>query len=112
MKERYAGSRRKIIEVVPNDQFALIITFDDGEKRILDMMPILQPDTVFAPFMDINNFRRVYLDENNVISWDVDPRVDSNKVWSNKVDLSPEYCYANSVPAKNEFSETLDDFSL
>lgn len=30
--------------------------------------------------------------------WDVDPAVDSSKVWSNKVDLCPDSCYIDSIP--------------
>lgn len=45
-----------------------------------------------------NNFRRVYLDEQGCISWDIDPAVDSNVVWNNKVDLDPDVCYVDSNP--------------
>lgn len=37
--------------------------------------------------MKPENFRRVYLDGQHCVAWDIDPSVDSEKVWSNKVDL-------------------------
>ena len=43
-------------------------------------------------------FRRVYLDENAAVSWDIDPETDSLLVWSNKLDLDPDACYVDSVP--------------
>lgn len=46
--------------------------------------------------MDYNNFCRVYLDESHCVSWDIDPNVDINEVWSNKVDLCPDTCYVES----------------
>lgn len=98
MAEYYSAGRKRITDVVPNDNFTLTITFDNGEKRILDMMPSLLPGTVFAPFREFANFRRVYLDESNAICWDIDPNVDSNVVWSNKVDLCPDSCYVDSIP--------------
>ena len=98
MAEYFASGRRRIVEVVPNDDFTLTLTFDNGEKRLLNVAPLLQDGTVFAPFREWNNFRRVYLDECHSVSWDIDPAVDSRVVWNNKVDLCPDTCYADSVP--------------
>lgn len=98
MAEYFAAGRRRAIGVTANDDFTLIIEFDNGEKRLFNAAPILQPGTVFAPFMQIENFRRVYVDDCHCIAWDVDPDVDSSVVWNNKVDLSPDTCYVDSVP--------------
>ena len=98
MAEYFAAGRRRITEVVPNDNFTLTLTFDNGEKRLYNAAPILQAGTVFAPFRELENFRRVYLDESQSVSWDIDPAVDSSVVWSNKVDLCPDSCYVDSVP--------------
>lgn len=43
-----SDSRRYITTVVPNDDFTLTLTFDNGEVRLYDVTPMLQPDTVFA----------------------------------------------------------------
>lgn len=98
MAEYFAAGRRKITGVTPNDNFTLTIRFDNGEIRLYDAAPLLQAGTVFAPFRDLKNFRRVYLDENHAIAWDIDPTIDSNVVWSNKVDICPDSCYVDSVP--------------
>lgn len=94
----FANGRRRIVGVVPNDDFTLTISFDNGERRLYDVSPLLQPKTVFAPFMELENFRRVYVDDTNCVAWDIDPNVDSSVVWSNKVDLSADTCYLDSVP--------------
>ena len=98
MAAYFAAGRRKITEVIANDNFTLTLTFDNGEQRLYNVLPMLQPNTVFAPFRSLDNFRRVYLDEQNCISWDIDPTIDSTVVWSNKVDLCPDTCYVDSIP--------------
>ncbi len=97
MAEYFAGGKKTIVAVKPNDDFTLTITFDNGERRLLDMRPYLRKGTVFEPFLDIESFRRVYVDAQHAISWDIDPNIDSETVWSNKVDLCPDSCYVDSV---------------
>lgn len=96
--EYFASGRKRITAVIPNDDFTLTITFEGGERRLYDTKPLLKPKTVFEPFMSIDNFKRVYLDDTHCISWDIDPNIDSNQVWNNKVDLCPDTCYIDSVP--------------
>ncbi|MCD8087569.1 MAG: DUF2442 domain-containing protein [Oscillospiraceae bacterium] len=98
MAEYFAAGRRRITAVAPNRDFTLTLDFDNGERRLYDCKPLLQPGTVFAPFMLFDNFRRVYLDKDHCVSWDIDPAVDSETVWSNKVDISPDSCYVDSIP--------------
>lgn len=96
--EYFANGKKKIVNVVPNDNFTLILSFDNGEKRIYDMQPLLKVNTVFEKIMNIDDFKRVYLDDMHCVSWDIDPNVDSNIVWNNKIDLCPDSCYIDSVP--------------
>lgn len=97
--EYFANGRRTITAVTPNSDFTLTLSFDNGEKRLYDLSPFLKASTVFAPLMDINNFNRVYIDDNNCIAWDIDPNIDSNIVWNNKIDLCSDSCYLDSIPA-------------
>lgn len=96
--EYFAAGKKRIAGVVPNDDFTLTISFEDGEKRLYDVRPLLRQGTVFEPFLRLENFRRVYVDDTHCIAWDIDPAVDSSKVWSNKVDLCPDSCYIDSIP--------------
>ena len=98
MAEYFASGRKRITSVSPNDDFTLTLGFDNGETRVLDCKPFLEEGTVFAPFLRLENFRRVYLDGDHCVAWDIDPAIDSEAVWSNKVDLSPDSCYVDSVP--------------
>lgn len=96
--EYFADGRKKIINVIANDNFTLTLSFDNGEKRLFDVTPLLKKGTVFEFLSDIENFRRVYLDDQNCVAWDIDPEIDSNEVWNNKVDLCPDSCYIDSIP--------------
>jgi hypothetical protein len=96
--EYFAAGRKKLVDVRAKDDFSLWLTFENGEVRRLDCLPFLRSGTVFEPFMDLENFKRVYLDADRCVSWDIDPEIDSDVVWSNKVDLCPDSCYIDSVP--------------
>ena len=98
MAEYFASGKKQIVKVEPKEDFTLLLTFDNGEKRILDIKPMIEKGGIFTPFADYDNFKRVYLDEYHCVAWDIDPNVDSNVVWNNKIDLCPDGCYVDSVP--------------
>ena len=95
--EYFANGRRTAVAVEATSDFELIITFDNGETRLLDVKDILKVGTVFEPFMEFENFKRVYIDTEGNIAWDINPDVDSEKEWNNKVDISTDTCYIDSV---------------
>ena len=96
--EYFTGGKKRIVSVFPNNDFTLTIDFDSGEKRLYDVRPLLKKGTVFEPFLKLENFKRVYVDEQHTVCWDIDPDIDSNIVWNNKVDLCPDSCYMDSKP--------------
>lgn len=100
MAEYFSTGRRTIVSVVANDDYTLTLGFDNGEKRLYDVAPFIEQGTVFEILSDLDNFHRVYIDDEHCIAWDIDPNVDSNIVWNNKIDLSPDSCYVDSVPVQ------------
>lgn len=98
MANYFASGRKKITSVIANEDFTLLLVFDNTEKRIFDMKPYLKKNTVFEQFMNFDDFKRVYLDDNNCVSWDKNPQIDSEIEWNNKVDLSSDVCYVESRP--------------
>ncbi len=97
--EYFASGIKKIISVNPNKDYTLTLSYDDGSIRLYDCKPFLLKDTVFEPFMEWDNFRRVYFSSNGrKVCWDVDPEVDSNEVWDNVVDLCADAVYIDSIP--------------
>lgn len=98
MAEYFASGRKKITAVVPNDDFTLTLSFDNGEKRVFDVTPLLKEGTVFETFLNLEDFKRVYIDDTNCVAWDINPEIDSQIVWNNKVDISSDSCYIDSIP--------------
>lgn len=96
--EYFAAGRRRVVGVTPNVDYTLTLDFDNGERRSLDMRPMIKEGTVFAFLSDTRNFARAYVDDMHCVAWDINPSVDSKTVWSNKIDLSPDTCYMDSVP--------------
>lgn len=67
-------------KVVPEENYVLVIDFDNGERGRLDMTPYLEFG-VFQRLKDRNAFKRV--------------RVAFDTVeWDSGVDLDPEFVYA------------------
>ena len=95
--EYFASGRRKPVSVIPQDLSKLLITFDNSEKRIFDMSPLIKDGTVYAILHNKAIFERCYIDENNSICWDKDPNIDSEKEWSNKIDLGADTIYLDSI---------------
>ena len=93
----FASGRKTITSVTANDDYTLLLTFDNGEKRLYDTSHLFTTGSVFNKIKPLADFKRVYLDEAHCVSWDIDPNVDSKKVWSNKLDLCPDSCYLDSV---------------
>lgn len=98
--EYFAAGRKKLVSVQAESGLTLLLAFDNGEQRRFDMRPIVKDGTVFSFLADYANFVRAYIDDTGSVCWDVDPAVDSDKVWSNKVDLSPDTCYLDSEPVE------------
>lgn len=109
MAEYFSNGRRTIVDVKPNTNFTLTLTFDNDEMRIYDCSDLIEEGTVFEFLRDYNNFSRVYLDEDNIVSWDKDPNIDSNEVWSNKVDLSSDTLYVKSIPLDVSIDNIIDE---
>lgn len=96
--EYFVSGRKKVIKAVPDKDFNLILDFDNGEKRKYNIKPLLIKNTVFEKLLDTSIFNRVYVDDCHCVAWDIDVNIDSSKVWNNKIDLSSDTCYLESVP--------------
>jgi len=71
-----------VIEVEPLEDYQLLLTFENGEKRIFDMKPYLDIG-IFQELKDKKKFRTV--------------RVSFDSIeWANQADIDPEILYENS----------------
>jgi len=71
-----------IKEVNPQANFQLLLTFDNGEKKIFDMRPYLDLG-IFQELKDINLFQTVKKSFDTI-------------EWANEADLDPEILYIES----------------
>ena len=72
-----------VIDVKPQPNFRLVLTFENKEKRMLDM----------NSYLGIGKFAEL---KNAKLFNSVKVKFDTIE-WSNKLDLDPEFLYDNSV---------------
>ena len=92
------GGRKRLTGAKANPDFTLTLTYEEREERIYDCKPLLEKGGVFVHLRKYENFARVFI-EYGAVCWDIDPNVDSNEVWNNRIDLCPDSCYIDSIPA-------------
>ena len=99
----FSKGRRKPVKVVPQNCFNLLITFDNNEVRLLDISPLIKEGTVYYTLKNPSIFTKCYIDQNHSICWDKNQEIDSEKVWSNKIDIGSDTCYLESVEIQKNF---------
>jgi hypothetical protein len=78
-----------VTSVKATDDYKLILEFDNAEKRIFNVLPILDFGR-FSELKDINRFKRVHISFDTI-------------EWDNELDLDPEYLYKKSEPATEPY---------
>jgi len=71
-----------VIEVKPQDNYILFITFENGERRQFDMKPYLHLG-IFQELKDLRLFKTVKTSFDSI-------------QWDNEADLDPEILYQES----------------
>ena len=74
----------RVTQVTPNDNYELLLTFNNGEKRKFDARQLLDM-RVFAPLKNVAFFKSVKVEFGTV-------------VWPQDIDYCPDTLYAQSVP--------------
>lgn len=73
-----------VVDAVPRRDWSILLTFVGGEKKVFDARPLLECD-YFARIRNIGFFMLARVEFNTV-------------VWSDDIDVAPEYLYDASVP--------------
>ena len=88
----YAGEPIKPVSaksIRPLDDYRLIISFNNGERRMFDFKPLLDMPC-YQPLKDVEIFKQVFVEFGTA-------------VWNNgDIDIAPETLYADSVTVSNE----------
>ena len=74
----------RVVEVTPNDDYKLLLTFNTGEKRVFDAQQLLDMK-VFAPLKNIVFFKSVRVEFGTI-------------VWPQDIDYCPDTLYEQSMP--------------
>ena len=78
----------KVINVSPQNNYKLLVTFENGEQRIYNAVPLLCKP-VFVPLKNTNVFNKAYI-EYGAVTWkDQD---------GNEIDICPDKMYMDSIP--------------
>ena len=101
MATYFASGRKKIVKVTPNRNFSISLIFSDNEKKVYNMLPLIKKGTVFEKLSDWNIFKNVYIDTDGNVCWNKDSSIDSEKDWNNKIDLSADLLYVDSILNEN-----------
>lgn len=73
-------------DVKPLNDYQLLITFKNQEKKIFDVKPYLKY-SAFQSLKDVSIFNQVHTNGETV-------------VWNDDIDIAPEYLYENSRKIK------------
>lgn len=76
----YAG----VIDAKPLENYTLLLTFDNNEKRICNVTPYLEKG-ICAQLRDLKTFKTVRVEFDSV-------------AWANGADIDPEVLYEDSIP--------------
>ena len=75
-----------VVSATYQGDYRIELTFDDGERGVVDFSPYLQREGIFERFRDISFFRE----------FRVDPELGTLR-WSGEIDVAPETLYTQAT---------------
>ena len=102
VSEYFKNGRKRAISVKPMQEFHVLVTFDDGISKLIDVNPPTSGQ--YAELRNRTVFDRVYIDDTGAIAWDIDENVDSSVYWNNHLDMCADnaYIYGKPIRAKHD----------
>jgi len=91
VQDYFKAGKRKLVKIEANDDYSLTLKFDNDEIRVYELANMLTG--VLTMLKDKEKFKEVFIDSFGNIAWDIDRNVDSNIVYSNRIDLSADNAY-------------------
>lgn len=70
-------------KVIANSDYTLLLTFENGEKKLYNAVPLLKKD-IYKPLMNLSFFMKAKVECGTV-------------VWSDEIDIAPEHLYEYSL---------------
>jgi hypothetical protein len=82
---------KKVIQVIPTDEFKVYVYFSDGVIKLYDMNPFLNKG-IFTKISNLDVFKSKCTVMNSTLAWDLSGKRDSTDC----IDIDPETIYLNS----------------
>ena len=79
--------------VRPLSEYQLLLTFENGEKKIFDMKPYLDKG-IYKELKDENKFKTVRISFDSI-------------EWCNNADIDPEFLYEKSKKITEQYKRTV-----
>lgn len=98
VSQYFKEGARKLISIQVELNYCLMLYYSDRTIRRYDLSGQLYG--VFKKLEDYEVFSAVFIDDSGNIAWDLDPTVDSNKIWTNRIDICADAAYMDSVEVK------------
>lgn len=73
-----------VVDVTPQKDYTLLLTFEDGKKGLYDATSLLKEE-IFEPLNSLPVFLSARAEDGTV-------------VWNDDLDIAPEYLYENCTP--------------
>ena len=78
----------KVIDVMPLDNFILLVTFENGVKKKYDVKQLFSQFKNYKRLEDVNFFNNVKVDCGGcAISWDDEIDISEVELWDNGIEL-------------------------
>lgn len=90
-----------IINVIPTNNYELILQYSNGEVKVYDVKPLLNKG-VFQLLKDKQIFKTVRT-TNEAIEW---PNVINKLGYCSEIDIAPESLYKDSIPIETIIRES------
>jgi len=82
--------------VKPLEGYTVLLKFNNGEEKVVDILPLLR-GRIFEPIhQDLAYFRTVHVDEES-----------GTICWDNHADIDPDVLYGNYQPAWQEVDDDI-----
>ena len=85
--------RPRLFQVIPRDDFRVLLFYDNGEEKIYDCSWMLNELGVFAQLHDISTFKSICTIMNGTLAFDISLVRDPY----NCIDICPDTVYEDSV---------------
>ena len=72
----------KIIDIKPNPDFSILISFNDGKKKLMDFKEFIGDDPLSSPLKSYDYFSKVKIYDNG-----------RGIYWPNEFDFCPDYLH-------------------